>query len=254
MYRDLADRHVLITGSYGQLGRAIAEAFSRQGAKLYLQGRTWTDSRREWAQSLPLPPVCLIAADLSKTDDIEQMFGTIAAHTECLDVLINNAGVQDLAPLDDLSETAWDRMLSVNLTAPHICTSLMTRGVRACGQERRRSIINILSIESENPAVNHSHYGASKGGLLQYTRAAALELGPLNIRVNGISPGLIYREGIEEAWPDGVARYMHSAPLGQLIMPEDIAQAALFLASDASARITGINLRIDAGIGAATGY
>lgn len=111
---------------------------------------------------------------------------------------------------------------------------------------RDRSIINIASIEGIQPAAMHSHYNASKGGVITYTKAAALELAP--IRVNAISPGLIWRDGIEEAWPDGVRRWREAALLGELGAPEEIADAALFLASPGAQWITGQNLCVDGGI------
>jgi NAD(P)-dependent dehydrogenase (short-subunit alcohol dehydrogenase family) len=87
------------------------------------------------------------------------------------------------------------------------------------------AIVNITSIEAENPAPDHSHYNAAKGGLLMYTRSCALELAALNIRVNSVAPGLIWREGIEQAWPDGVGRWQRTAPLKRLGQPEDVADA-----------------------------
>jgi NAD(P)-dependent dehydrogenase (short-subunit alcohol dehydrogenase family) len=109
-------------------------------------------------------------------------------------------------------------------------------------------VVNIASIEALQPATGHSHYATSKAALLMLTRAAALELGPLGIRVNAISPGLIGREGIETGWPEGVASWRAAAPLGRLGTPDDIADAALFLASDAARWITGANLVVDGGV------
>src|SRR4029079_17894897 len=104
------------------------------------------------------------------------------------------------------------------------------------------AIVNITSIEAESPAAGHSHYNAAKAGVLMYTRAAALELAAHGIRVNAVAPGLIWREGIEEAWPDGVARWKRAAPLGRLGRAEDVADACLFLASPAARWITGASL------------
>jgi NAD(P)-dependent dehydrogenase (short-subunit alcohol dehydrogenase family) len=108
--------------------------------------------------------------------------------------------------------------------------------------------VNVASIEGLKPAPAHSHYVAAKSGVLAYTRSAALELGPHGIRVNAVSPGLIWREGIEEAWPEGVASFRSRAPLGRLGRPEEIAEACLFLASPRASFVTGANLVVDGGI------
>ncbi len=100
-------------------------------------------------------------------------------------------------------------------------------------------MVNIASIEGHNPAPGHGHYATSKAALLMFTKAAALEFGALGIRVNSISPGLIHRDGIEEGWPEGVGRWKAAAALQELGRPDDIADAALFLASDAARWITG---------------
>ena len=97
------------------------------------------------------------------------------------------------------------------------------------------------------PAAGHSHYGAAKAAVVAHTRAAALELGPLGIRVNAVAPGLIARPGIAEQWPDGVARWEAACPLGRLGEPDDVADACLFLASDAARWITGAVLVVDGG-------
>jgi 3-oxoacyl-[acyl-carrier protein] reductase len=110
------------------------------------------------------------------------------------------------------------------------------------------AIVNITSIESVNPAPNHSHYNAAKGGVLMFTRASACELAPHGIRVNAVAPGLIRREGLERDCTDGVERWQNAAPLKRLGLPEDVADACLFLASSAARWITGASLLVDGGV------
>ena len=108
--------------------------------------------------------------------------------------------------------------------------------------------MNICSIEGLTPALNHSHYAASKAGLMQFTKASALELGSKNIRVNSISPGLTDRKNLDKDWPQGVNSWLESVPLKRLGTGDDIANAALFLVSDAASFITGTNLIVDGGM------
>ena len=115
-------------------------------------------------------------------------------------------------------------------------------------EDRLGAIVNIASIEAQNPAVAHSHYDAAKSGIVMYTRAAAQELGRQGIRVNAVSPGLIWRDGLDTDWPDGVARYLRAAPLSRLGRPDDVADACLFLASSGARWITGANLVVDGGV------
>ncbi len=110
------------------------------------------------------------------------------------------------------------------------------------------AIVNVSSIEGLQPAFAHSHYAASKAAVIMHTRAAALELGPRGIRVNSVSPGLIEAEGLDRAWPEGVARWHAAAPLRRLGTPTDVADAVLFLASPAARWISGSNLVVDGGV------
>jgi NAD(P)-dependent dehydrogenase (short-subunit alcohol dehydrogenase family) len=110
------------------------------------------------------------------------------------------------------------------------------------------AIVNVTSIQAFAPAGGLAHYSAAKAGLEMLTRSAAFELGPSGIRVNAVAPGLIWREGLETAWPEGVARYLAAAPLRRLGQPEDVADACLFLASPASRFVTGATLVVDGGV------
>ncbi len=117
-----------------------------------------------------------------------------------------------------------------------------------CATGAHGAIVNIGSISASNPATDHSHYNSAKAAVLMFTRSCAQELGPFGIRVNSVSPGLIHKDGIEEAWPEGVERWQSRAPLRRLGEPEDIADACLFLASPAARWITGHNLVVDGGV------
>ncbi len=140
----------------------------------------------------------------------------------------------------------WDAVLAATLRSVFLMTQAAARQMIAQGGGG--AIVNISSIEAENPAPGHSHYNAAKGGVLMYTRAAANELGPHGIRVNAVAPGLIWTPGLETNWPEGVARFLRAAPLGRIGTPEDVADACLFLASPAARWITGASLTVDGGV------
>ena len=137
-------------------------------------------------------------------------------------------------------------MLDTNLTAVH----RLTRAAAAhlISRDSGGSVVHISSVEGSQPSALHGHYSVSKAGVIMHARAAALEYGAHGIRVNVVSPGLIHRPGIEEQWPEGVARWKAAAPLTRLGTPEDVADACLFLVSPLARWITGVNLVVDGGV------
>jgi 3-oxoacyl-[acyl-carrier protein] reductase len=140
----------------------------------------------------------------------------------------------------------WRGVLDTNLDGPFLVTQRAARG----WGDRGGAIVNVASIEGSDPAVGHAHYATSKAGLIMFTRAAAIEFGPRNIRVNCVSPGLVERDGLAVEWPEGVARWRERAPLGRLGTPKDVADAVLFLLSPAARWISGTNLVVDGGMSA----
>jgi NAD(P)-dependent dehydrogenase (short-subunit alcohol dehydrogenase family) len=145
-----------------------------------------------------------------------------------------------------MTASQWDEVIDANLRTSFLCTQAAARQMVRQGGEG--AIVNVASIEGTHPAPGHSHYNAAKAGVLMHTRAAAQELATHGIRVNAVAPGLIWREGIEEAWPEGVERWTRAAPLRRLGRPEDVADACLFLASAGARWITGATLTVDGGV------
>jgi glucose 1-dehydrogenase len=251
---DFNAKVVLVTGGGRGLGAEIAARFARAGADLVVSYRdSEAGARRvvDKARALGCRAEA-VRADISRQEEADALIAAAVDRFGGLDVLVNNAGTYPLSSLLEMEIAEWERVLDTNLRGVHLCTQAASR--RMIRRARGGAVVNIASIEAENPAPRHSHYDAAKAGVVMYTKAAALELGRHNIRVNAVSPGLIWCPGIEESWPDGVERYQRSAPLGRLVMPADVADACLFLASDAARSITGVNLRVDCGVGATPGY
>ncbi|MFJ2771168.1 SDR family NAD(P)-dependent oxidoreductase [Streptomyces sp. NPDC087300] len=165
-----------------------------------------------------------------------------------LDALVNCAGVQPVQALDGMTVADWRAVTEANTASAFSCTQAAAEVMSR--QDGGGSITHIASIEGSQPAPGHAHYSASKAALIMFARSAALEYGPLGIRVNSVSPGLIDRPGLADDWPDGVARWGRAAPLGRLGRPEDIGDACVFLASDAASWISGTDLVVDGGVGA----
>jgi 3-oxoacyl-[acyl-carrier protein] reductase len=237
---DLHGLVALVTGSSGSIGSGIARRLHEAGTSVVVH------ASRDGSALEPLTAE-LGGRVATTVGDVEREAGAICARAVeafgRLDIVVNNAGIQPVAGLTDLGREEVSEMLRVNSGGVAAMTReaalLMTSG---------GSIVNIASIEGVQPAFQHSHYAASKAAVIMHTRAAALELGPRGIRVNCVSPGLIESPGIEQAWPEGVARWHAAAPLHRLGTPADVADAVLFLASPAARWISGANLVVDGGV------
>lgn len=249
--RDLLDfrgKIVVVTGASGGIGAGIAARFGEAGANVVVHYRANESGARTVAASLETQGrrALAVQADLTRPGDAAGLVDQTLSAFGALDVLINNAGSYPVCALLDMSATEFDQVIADNLRSAHLCTQAAARAmiVRNCPG----AIVNIASIEAANPAPGHSHYVAAKAAIVMYTRTAALELGPRGIRVNSVSPGLIWREGLDRDWPEGVDAYTRAAPLGRLGQAADVADACLFLASAAARWITGANLVVDGGV------
>ncbi|MDE0233104.1 MAG: SDR family oxidoreductase [bacterium] len=240
---DLSGLVVAVTGAGGGIGRGITRRFSQAGASVLAHTRT-TDLG-PLIDSLP-GPAAEVAADLRRPDGPDRVVKAAVASFGKLDVLVNNAADQTLVAMPEMDDEDWQRMVDTNLTAVHRLTQAVA--AHLISRQSPGSVIHISSIEGSQPAPLHGHYAVTKAGVIMHARAAALEYGAHGIRVNSVSPGLIHRAGLEEQFPEGVARWKAAAPLERLGTPEDVADACLFLASPLARWITGADLVVDGGI------
>ncbi|WP_053384264.1 SDR family NAD(P)-dependent oxidoreductase [Leucobacter celer] len=269
---DLSGQRVLVTGASGGIGGGIARRFAAAGARVAVHYRGTTAASTDAAFALVEElrqrggEAVAVRADLSAQGAAALLVAEAARALGGLDGLVNNAGIQPLAPLAETSREEWDEVLGTNLGAVFELSreaaavmagpSPLPEPVEAGGSDSRRNrwITHIASIEASRPAPAHAHYAVAKAGLVMHARAAALELGPAGIRVNTVSPGLVDRPGLAEAWPEGVASWIAHAPLGRLATAEDIGDACVLLASPAASFITGQDLAVDGGMLATPGW
>lgn len=246
---NFSEKVVIVTGSGSGLGRGIAKRFAEAGAQVVVHYQaSQVGAERVVSEIRALGKSArAVQGDLTREHDAARLMQETVEAFGRVDVLVNNAGIYPLANLIDMPTAEWDAVVDANLKSAFLCTQAFARIVRAQNFQAG-AIVNISSIEAENPAPMHAHYDAAKGGLTMLTRASALELASYNIRVNAVAPGLIWSESLEKDWPGGVARWLKRAPLKRLGMPEDVADACLFFASDAVRWITGATLLVDGGV------
>jgi len=238
---DLSGETVLVTGASGNIGAAIATRLAEAGASIIAHYNSNERAARELIERLGQGET--VQADLSDEAAVDAMFSS-----DQPTLLVHNAAVQAAAALGDMSLADWRDMMAANLDSAFLLTQRAAKAWIAAG--RAGAIVNIGSIEGMDPAAGHGHYATSKAALLMLTRAAALEFGSSNIRVNCVAPGLVDREGLARDWPDGVGRWHDRVPLGRIGSPIDVADAVLFLLSPAARWISGANLVVDGGMSA----
>ncbi len=252
---ELKDKVVLITGADGNLGSGITRVFAQAGASVVVHSLRESARADELANEMRGMGVSAfqVVGDICSETDVDEMIE--AAVQECgrVDVLVNNAGVQPVISLEEMTVEQWKQVVDVNLNGTFIVSKKMaSQMVQA---DVAGSIINIASVEASVPAMNHAHYDASKAGVKMLTRNFALEFGKYGIRVNSVSPGLIDSDGtLAASWPAGYQSWMASVPLQRTATTQDIGRACVFLASEAASFISGHDLVVDGGMSAVAGW
>jgi glucose 1-dehydrogenase len=255
--RVLEGQTALVTGANSGIGRAVAIGLGKAGANVVVNyvdaeetaAAVVEEIRRAGSEALAL------RADVSSEREVNGMFDAALAHFGTLHILVNNAGLQRDSAFKDMTLAQWETVLGVNLTGQFLCArravvEFLRRGVVPAVSSAAGKIICMSSVHQEIAWGGHANYATSKGGIKLLMESMAQELAPHRIRVNGIAPGAIRTPINTSAWqtPQAYAELMKLIPYGRIGEPEDIARAAVWLASDHSDYVVGSTLFVDGGM------
>ncbi|MET3918222.1 NAD(P)-dependent dehydrogenase (short-subunit alcohol dehydrogenase family) [Variovorax sp. OAS795] len=244
----LKGRSALITGGSRGIGRMIAEGFLAQGARVYISARK-AAACDQTAKELSAFGHCVsLPADVSTLEGAQALVDAYSKHEGSLDILVNNAGAAWGAPYDEFPESGWDKVVDLNLKTPFFLTQALTPMLKKAATDHLSKVINIASIDgiSVNPQETYS-YAASKAGLIQLTRRMALRLAQDRIVVSAIAPGA-FASDMNKLARDHGDEVKERIPAGRIGTPEDMAGAAIYLASRAGDYVMGSTLVVDGGV------
>jgi glucose 1-dehydrogenase len=259
----LSGQPALVTGANSGIGRAIALALARAGADVVINYVSDPQAAQSVVEEIQRGGRRAIAvhADVSKEADVDAMFARAIAEFGTLHLVVCNAGIQRDAPFAQMTLDQWNAVIGVNLTGQFLCAragvrEFMRRGLVPAVSAAAGKIICISSVHQVIPWASHANYTASKGGVMLMMKSLAQEVAPLRIRVNGIAPGAIRTPINTAAWstPEAYANLMKLVPYRRIGEPDDVARAAVWLASDAADYVTGTTLFIDGGMSLYPGF
>ncbi len=242
----LKDKVAIITGSTSGMGRATAELFAREGAKVVVTGRN-EERAKEVVEKIKSEgnEAIYIVADMLKTEDLEKIVEKTIEEYDTVDILFNNAGMLSVTPIGDLTMEEWENVFKVNVTAPFYLSQLVAPIMKEKG---KGVIINTSSVAGAHAHHGMAAYVSSKHALSGLTKSMAWEFGP-EVRANAILPGAIMTAMVDSVGGEAAVEHLvEGSPIKKAGQPEEIATAALFLASDDSSFVTGQLLRVDGGI------
>ena len=253
----LKGQKAIVTGASSGIGRAVAIALGEAGADVVVNYVGGEPAALEVVNRIRAAgrQATAIQADVSKGDQVEAMFQRVIKEFGTVDILINNAGLQRDAAIDEMTLEQWNTVIGVNLTGQFLCAREAIREFRRRGVKKDVSvaagkIICISSVHEVIPWAGHANYAASKGGVLLMMKSIAQEVAPYRIRVNSICPGAIRTPINTTAWntPEAYAGLMTLIPYKRIGEPEDIGRVAVFLASDLADYINGASIFVDGGM------
>jgi glucose 1-dehydrogenase len=253
----LLGQKALVTGGASGIGRAVAIALGKAGADVVVNYVRGEDQAKEVAAEIGKCGSRAYAhqADVSSEDQVKNMFHKMFQEFGTIDILVNNAGLQKDAPFDEMTVDQWNLVINVNLTGQFLCAREAVREFKRRGVVKAVScaagkIICMSSVHEIIPWAGHVNYAASKGGVMLMMKSIAQEVAPFRIRVNSIAPGAIRTPINKDAWqtPQAYDKLMELVPYNRIGEPEDIARAAVWLASDHADYVNGISLFVDGGM------
>ena len=253
----LKGQKAIVTGASSGIGRAVAMALGEAGADVVVNYVGKEDAALEVVNKIRASGRRAIAvqADVSKSDQVEAMFQRTVKEFGTVDILINNAGLQKDAPIDEMTLDQWNMVIGVNLTGQFLCAreaikEFKRRGVVKDVSVAAGKIICMSSVHEVIPWSGHANYAASKGGVMLMMKSIAQEVAPFRIRVNSICPGAIRTPINTSAWntPEAYAGLLNLIPYKRIGEPEDIGRVAVFLSSDLADYINGTSIFVDGGM------
>ena len=240
----------IVTGSGQGIGREIALALAREGASVVIAD--WNEGEAERVTSEIVATGCIaipVKVDISEPDQVDAMVSQTLEAFGRIDILVNNAGIGHVKPFLSITLEEWNRVLAIDLTGQFLCAQAVARVMvkRGCGR-----IVNVASISGERGGTGRAAYGAAKAGVILLTKVMAVELAAKGIGVNAISPGPTETDQVRECHDDATrAAYRSILPIKRYAAPSEIANAALFLASEDASFVSGHILNVDGGFGSA---
>jgi glucose 1-dehydrogenase len=255
--KPLKNQKALVTGANSGIGEACALALGAAGADVVINYVARPEEAERVVESVRQSDARAIAfqADVSREDQVQAMFAEMLKEFGTIDILVNNAGLQRDSRFQDMTLEQWNTVIAINLTGQFLCAreavrEFLRRGVVPEVSTAAGKIICMSSVHEVIPWGGHVNYAASKGGVMQLMKSMAQELAPKKIRVNSIAPGAIKTPINRAAWetPAAEAQLLKLIPEGRAGVPDDIARAVVWLASDASDYVTGTTLFVDGGM------
>jgi NAD(P)-dependent dehydrogenase (short-subunit alcohol dehydrogenase family) len=245
-----AGRGVIVTGGGRGIGQATARAFAAEGADVLVLGRTVADLEDTVAQiTADGGQAWLLPCDVTDEAQVDDAIARAAGRWDRIDVLVNNAGIDDDTPFLEIDRARWRAVIDTNLTGVFLMSQAVSREMAKAGGG---VILHTASIDASGGDGPYAAYNASKAGLLGLNRTLALELAAHGIRSNCVSPGFTHTVMTEKAVGPKLMEYLNGSftrvPIKRLVRTDEVAQAFLFLASDQASAITGVDLRVDGGL------